>query len=172
MADLLVKLYQLPDASARLAALSARGISVRAAAPTEGDLVARWVTKHFNESWGRAAGIAALRHPSTCYLAIEQHEGHTATHPYDLPPETLVGFACYDSDVLGMFGPIGVHPDRQDRGIGTALLHRTLRGMAEEGYAYAIIGWAGPVDWYAREVGATLIEGSEPGPFRGSLRVE
>ncbi len=34
---------------------------------------------------------------------------------------------------------------------------------------FAVIGWAGPVDWYAKRVGATLIPNSEPGPFRGRL---
>lgn len=170
MPDLLVKLYELADDPARLTALAARGITVRAAAPTEGRVVARWVAQHFDESWGRAAELAALRHPSTCFVAAERDRQHVPRHAYDLPAERIVGFACYDSDVRGMFGPIGVQPDRQAQGIGTALLRRALRAMADEGYAYAIIGWAGPVEWYAREVGATVIPNSEPGPFRGPNR--
>ena len=69
-----------------------------------------------------------------------------------------------------MFGPIGVREDRQDNRIGTALLLTCLHRMAADGYGYAVTGWAGPVEWYARTVGATIIEGSEPGVFRGSLR--
>lgn len=42
--------------------------------------------------------------------------------------------------------------------------------MWVESYAYAIIGWAGPVESYQRTVGAVLIADSEPGPFRGELR--
>jgi hypothetical protein len=41
--------------------------------------------------------------------------------------------------------------------------------MRAETYAYAIIGWAGPVEWYARTVGATVIPDSEPGIFHGGL---
>jgi hypothetical protein len=41
--------------------------------------------------------------------------------------------------------------------------------MKAEGYAYAVIGWAGPQEFYARLVGATVIEGSEPGIYRGPL---
>lgn len=121
---------------------------------------------------GRAAAVAALRHPSTCYIATERDATRTAKDAYDLPRENLIGFACYDADIRGMFGPVGVRQDRQNCGIGTALLLRTLRAMAEERYAYAVIGWAGPLQWYAREVGAIVIDGSEPGPFRGALGIE
>jgi hypothetical protein len=41
--------------------------------------------------------------------------------------------------------------------------------MWNDNYAYAIIGWAGPVEWYRKVVGATIIPDSEPGPFRGKL---
>ncbi len=39
-----------------------------------------------------------------------------------------------------------------------------------KGYAYAVIGWAGPTEFYEKTVGATIIEGSEPGIFRGPLK--
>jgi hypothetical protein len=41
--------------------------------------------------------------------------------------------------------------------------------MRDEGYAYAQIGWAGPTKFYEKIVGATIIEGSEPGGYRGKL---
>jgi hypothetical protein len=37
------------------------------------------------------------------------------------------------------------------------------------GYAYAIIGGAGPVDFYQKTVGAIEIEGSVPGIYRDRL---
>ena len=70
----------------------------------------------------------------------------------------------------GVFGPVGVREDRRGGGIGTALLLTCLHAMAGQRYAYAVIGWAGPAEWYARTVGATIIEGSEPGVFRGPLK--
>ena len=172
MSDLLVKLYDLVDDPAALARLAGRGIVLRPATATEGADVARWVATHFSDGWGRAAEVAALRQPSGCLVAVERDLGHASAHGYDLAAESLLGFACYDADVRGMFGPIGVRPDRQGAGVGTALLRRTLRAMADAGYAYAVIGWAGPVAWYAREVGAVVIPGSEPGPYRGALRAE
>lgn len=42
--------------------------------------------------------------------------------------------------------------------------------MREQGYAYAIIGGVGPVEFYAKTVGAVVIEGSDPGIYRGMIR--
>ena len=69
-------------------------------------------------------------------------------NPYDLPPEQLAGFSCYDSSNKGMFGPMGVAPEFEGKGIGKALLLTALHAMWAENYAYAVIGWAGPVDWF------------------------
>lgn len=41
--------------------------------------------------------------------------------------------------------------------------------MRSQGYGYAIIGGVGPADFYAETVGATPIEGSDPGIYRGML---
>ena len=69
-----------------------------------------------------------------------------------------------------MFGPAGVREDYRGRAIGKALLLTTLHAMAAQRYAYAVIGWAGPVEFYMKTVGAILIEGSEPSIFRGLLQ--
>jgi GNAT superfamily N-acetyltransferase len=169
MADMLVRLYALPDIAPHVAALRQAGIHIRAARSTEQQALAAWVRQHFDASWAPAAAVAAARQPSSCYLAVEVDPRHAPQHPYDLAPQRLLGFACYDSDVRGMFGPTGVREDRRGHGIGTALLLTTLHAMRAETYAYAVIGWAGPVDWYARTVGATVIPDSEPGPFQGGL---
>jgi predicted N-acetyltransferase YhbS len=81
-----------------------------------------------------------------------------------------LGFACFDTDIKGMFGPIGVREDYRRRRIGKALLLTSMHAMAAETYAYAIIGWVGPVQFYSETVGATVIEGSEPGIFHGVLK--
>ena len=41
--------------------------------------------------------------------------------------------------------------------------------MREQGFGYAIIGGVGPAEYYAKTVRAMLIEGSEPGVYRGLL---
>ncbi len=55
----------------------------------------------------------------------------------------------------GFFGPTGVDESARGKGIGHALLLKTLLDMRDQGYGYAIIGGAGPVDFYQRSVGAT-----------------
>ena len=40
-----------------------------------------------------------------------------------------------------------------------------MEALRDEGYGYAIIGSAGPVDFYNKCVGATVIEGSVPGIY-------
>ncbi len=55
------------------------------------------------------------------------------------------------------------------RGVGAALTLAVLAAMREDGYAYAIIGGAGPADFYARVAGAIEIPGSTPGVYDLSL---
>lgn len=171
MPDMLVKLYTLPTIEPLTTRLQTEGIAVRQAEPSEKYVVAGWVRTHFSESWAVGCEVALTQQPTSCYIATIATPPHgLRSNSYDLPPETLVGFACYDVASKGMFGAEGVHPNYRGRGIGTALLVTCLRAMAAQRYAYAIIGWAGPVDFYAKTVGATVIEGSEPGIFRGPLR--
>ncbi len=81
----------------------------------------------------------------------------------------LIGFACADATAKGFFGPTGVAEAERGKGTGEALLMATLRGMREAGYAYAIIGGAGPVDFYRKRLDAIEIPGSVPGIYRGML---
>lgn len=94
-------------------------------------------------------------HPVSCYVAVEN--------------KRLVGFACYDATCKNFFGPMGVNESMRGKGIGKALLLQCLHEMASQGYAYAIIGGAGPVDFYVRTVQAVEIAGSTPGIYRGLL---
>ena len=171
MADMLVKLYTLPDSVALQAQLAAEQITIRRAVPQESPVLSAWVRRYFDESWAIGCEFALTQRPVTCFLAVMHEQLYPQPHhPYDLPAEQVLGFACYDVASKGMFGATGVHPAYRGRGIGTALLVTTLHAMAEAGYQYAIIGWAGSPSWYARTVGAQLIPDSEPGGFRGPLR--
>ncbi|MDT8286229.1 MAG: GNAT family N-acetyltransferase, partial [Elusimicrobiales bacterium] len=80
------------------------------------------------------------------------------------------GFACYDSTLKGFFGPIGVDPGSHKKGLGKALLLRALEAMRDAGYGYAVIGWAGPADFFKKNAGAVAIEGSEPGVYRNLVK--
>lgn len=170
MADMLVKLYTLPDVAPPLSRLRGKGIEIRLAAPAEKRVIAEWVRRHFSDGWAAECEAAIEQRPVCCYIAVEKSQAHPATDdPYSLPPEKLVGFACFDATTKGMFGPTGVQEEYRGRDIGKALLLASLHEMANRGYAYAVIGWAGPTEFYAKAVGATIIEGSEPGIYRGKL---
>ena len=169
MSDMLVKLYDLPEMAPWTEKMRAQNIRVRLAEPPEFPLVIAWVREHFSERWALEVEAALRTEPVTCYLATEVLPATAGETPYEQPHELMVGFAAYDVVARNLFGPTGVREDYRGRGIGTALLLACLHAMKGQRYAYAVIGWAGPTTFYAKTVGATLIEGSEPGVFRGRL---
>jgi hypothetical protein len=171
MPDMLVRLYALPAAPPPPAAGAGLAVEIRTAHPTERALVSEWVGSEFGPRWARECAACFDHRPVTCQVAVELPAGARPASGYELQPERLVGFACHDVVARGMFGPTGVAASRRGRGIGSALLFASLRAMLEQGYAYAVIARVGPADFYRRTVGATVIEGSEPGVYRGKLEV-
>ena len=170
MADMLVKLYNLPPAVPALAQLAQIGVEVRRACATEKRVIADWVRHHFNDGLAGHCEAGLEQRPVTCFIAVKKDQTKSpGADPYDLPSEVICGFACYDAAYRGMFGPVGVREDLRRAGIGKALLLACLHSMAAERYAYAVIGWAGTTDFYANAVDATIIAGSEPGIYRGPL---
>lgn len=158
MPDMLVKLYALPEPNAEFARLRVDGVDVRRALAPEKFLVVGWVREQFNQYWAGECEVAFAHTPVGCFVAIHDHR--------------LLGFACYDATLKGFFGPTAVAPDARGRGIGKALLLASLQAMHAAGYGYAIIGAVGPAEFYAKAVGATLIDGSAPGIYAGMLRAE
>ena len=144
MADMLVKLFALQPDPAPAQRLQAEGIRVRRALPPDRDRVIGFVQENFPEF---AAEVAcAFSHlPARCYIATEG--------------KTLVGFACYEVTAPDFFGPTAVLASHRRRGIGRALLLRSLLSMKELGYAYAIIGWPAQdaLQFYKQAVGAVQI---------------
>lgn len=150
MPDMLVKLYDLPPLHA------IDGVTVRRARPYEITRVAEFVTAHFAQSWADEISVGFANKPTSVWIAIDAGE--------------VIGFAAAECTCRGFFGPTGVAPGERGRGVGRALLLAALHGLREIGYAYAIIGGVGPADFYARAVGATLIEGSTPGIYGDALK--
>lgn len=63
-----------------------------------------------------------------------------------------------------LLGPIAIHPQRQNRGIGMALMRTTLSKAAEQGHALVIL--VGDAPYYSR-VGFMTVPGGQlllPGP--------
>jgi ribosomal protein S18 acetylase RimI-like enzyme len=151
MADLLVKLYSLPPSGGLVEKLRASGVEIKRAIGPEKQAIADWAEKKFSRAWASECEVALSAQPATCFIAVKEKQ--------------IVGFACYDSTSKGFFGPIGVDEGARAAGLGKALLLRTLEAMREAGYGYAVVGWAGPVDFFKKAAGAVVIEGSEPGVY-------
>ncbi|WP_309446338.1 hypothetical protein [Peribacillus butanolivorans] len=71
----------------------------------------------------------------------------------------MVGFAGFDiyKNKKGYFGPMGVSVSNRISGIGYSLLHNCLKDMSNVGYEYAIIGAAGPIEFYEKACNAVVI---------------
>ncbi len=156
MADMLVKLYDLPPVERPVARLAERGIVIRRAMPYEKRIVVAWVRESFGDGWADECEAAFGNHPVSCFIATEAGR--------------VTGFACHDSTCRNFFGPIGVAEKVRGAGVGSALLRSCLHAMASQGYAYAIIGGVGPAAFFAESVGAVPIEGSTPGIYRDRLK--
>lgn len=141
--DMEVDLRQVDlDTAATVARLAAEGIVVQRASDSDISATAAFVLQTFSRGW-----------------QIEVEEARR----FSLPPlnvaiyrEQVVGFAAYDVTGYGRFGPTGTRPDLRQRGIGGALLKMCLQQMYERGDSMAEIAWAGPVAFYAKEVGARI----------------
>jgi len=151
MPDMLVKLYELPDLHETLCRTKGIGVETRRANPWEKSILSKWVDSNFSSAWALECETAFAAKPASCYIAVEK--------------DTLIGFACFDCTRRNFFGPTGVAEAARGKGVGLSLLLACLHAMRDDGYAYAIIGGVGPAEYYAKTVGATLIEGSSPGVY-------
>jgi predicted N-acetyltransferase YhbS len=145
---LLVNLLKLPSFE--------QDLRVRRAQPFELTLVRRFVETNFSLSWADEISVGFAHQPVSVFVATIERE--------------LVGFAAYECTRRGFFGPTGVIPAAQGKGIGKALLLASLIALREMGYVYAIIAAAGPVDFYRNTVGAIAIPDSEPGIYTDLLK--
>lgn len=156
MTDMLVKLYDLAPLHPFLERQREQGIKIRRAIVPEKHLITAWVKDHFSEYWHSETEVAFSRQPVSCFIATAEKQ--------------LIGFACYDTTALGFFGPTGVGEVARGKGTGGALLMTCLHDMHNKGYGYGIIGGVGPVGFYEKICGATVIPDSTPSVYGGMLR--
>lgn len=151
---MLIKLYDLPKNCKELDELSKK-ISFRRPLAAEKSIVNNWVKKRFGDGWESEVDVSFSRKPITTFIAIEDNQ--------------ILGFATYDAAYLNFLGPMGVEKSKRKKGLGKALLFLALSSMKEMGYAYAIIGGLGPAKFYEKTYNAKIIEGSDPGIYKGIL---
>jgi ribosomal protein S18 acetylase RimI-like enzyme len=141
--DMLVPLLALPPAESLRKRLRDEGILVRRAKVWEAGLLREFIAGGFLPSWAEEAAVAFANKPVSAFLAFEGI--------------SVIGFAAYECTYRGVFGPIGVDEAYRRRGIATALLLECLASMREMGYIYAIIGQAGPREFFEKACGAMAV---------------
>ena len=156
MPDMLVNLLKLAPLEPLLAELRAAGVILRRAQPHEITRVRDFVVRNFQAGWADEISVGYSNKPVSVFIAIR-----------DKQP---IGFAAYECTRRGFFGPMGVMESERGLKVGHALLLASLWGLREMGYAYGIIGGAGPTEFYERTVGATLIPDSTPGIYAHPLK--
>ena len=157
--DMLVKLYEVAEKPELCRKLEGKEISVTRALPADKGRVVQFVQNNFGDVWAHECSYAFTAHPVSCFIAVRQKKA--------------IGFACYNTAARDFFGPIGVYEKYRRMGIGEALLRAGLTALKSDGYAYAVIGPAeDSTAFYAKTVGATLIENSYPGVYRSLISAD
>lgn len=160
MADMLVKLFHLSPPAELENTLRKEGIRIKRALPPDKNKIEEFSKTCADEDYSAEVSVALTRTPTTCYIATKDKE--------------LVGFACFESTAKNFFGPMAVRKDCRGKGIGKALLLRSLISMREMGYAYAIIGWPTKtaVPFYEKTVNAVWIEETLHGLYRQMIQFD
>jgi GNAT superfamily N-acetyltransferase len=152
MPDMLVNLLKLPS----LGRLNDESINLRRAQPFEITPVREFIKENFSVAWADEISVGFANKPVSVVIATRAGR--------------IIGFAGYECTRKAFFGPTGVAERERGHGVGTALLIASLWGLRELGYVYAVIGGAGPTDFYERTVAAVTIPDSDPGIYVDLLK--
>lgn len=160
MADMLVKLFTLPESGKIEEELLKDGIWIKKALAPDRSKIIEFSRTCANEDYSDEVCAAFANNPVTCYVATKDKK--------------LVGFACYEATAKNFFGPMAVVSEERKKGIGRALLIKSLESMQEMGYAYAVIGWPTKtaIPFYEKCVGAVLIEDSSSGVYKRMVEID
>lgn len=139
--DLAAEAWSTAEAEA---ALAARGLVVRRAAPEDHAPMMALLEAHW-PAWKPEIGRAFANVPVSLHVGLRAEA-----------PARILGFAAYDANNVGTawFGPMGTDPDERGLGLGGVLCRRCLRDLAAQGHVRATIPWVAPVGFYAHYAGA------------------
>ncbi len=136
MPDMLCSLVQLPDVDPLLEKLRKEGITIRRPHPWEKSKLRDFILAHFQAGWAEESEVAFHHQPVSAFIALKDDQ--------------IIGFSAYECTRKNFFGPTGVDESARGLGVGKALFIAALMGLQDLGYAYCIIGGAGPVDFYLK----------------------
>ena len=156
MPDLLVNLLKLPMLQSVVESVGTSDITIRRAQPFEITPVRQFIEQNFSVAWADEVSVGFVNKPVTVHIATRHSR--------------VIGFAGYECTRRAFFGPTGVAESERGHGVGKALLIAALWGLRELGYVYAIIGHAGPIEFYQEAVGAVVIPDSDPGIYDDLLK--
>jgi len=120
-------------------------LTFRKAKQSDATLIKKFVEKEFGKGWIDSIENGFLQEDVPIYIALAGQE--------------IIGFACFDvvRRKKGLFGPMCTSSSSRIQGIGYTLLHYCLYEMKEIGYEYAVIGEAGPLEFYEKACNAVII---------------
>lgn len=149
MSDMIVNLYPLPRDPDLEPDLAEQGVVIRHALAPDRSKVIAFTEECGHPGFADEVRAAFANMPVSCYIAVK--EGR------------IIGFACYEATARGFFGPTAVLASERRKGVGKALLLRSLAAQRSLGYAYSVIGWPAEnaVHFYQNACGAVML------PFEG-----
>lgn len=150
--DMIVKLYNLED-SYDFPKLKENNINIIRPLSPDNEAVLNFIKTNFSASWASETAVALNQPFATCFIAVKDKK--------------IIGFAAFEATGKAFFGPTGVDPTYRGLGVGTALLLKSLLGLRDLGYTYAIIGGVDSArEFYKKTVGAEDIPDSFPAIYQ------
>ncbi|MDQ0158922.1 GNAT family N-acetyltransferase [Alkalibacillus salilacus] len=133
-----LKDYSFPD-------ILISNITFRKVEKYDAKALKNFVEKEFGNGWLDSIESGLLNKNVPIFIALDDEE--------------IVGFACFDvvRNKKRLFGPMGTSFSKRGQGIGYTLLHLCLNEMDGIGYEYAVIGEAGPIEYYEKACNAVVI---------------
>jgi mycothiol synthase len=116
--------------------LTAGGIEVRRARPSDDSLLDVFFAEHFGQDWRFEAGLGMDNDPPGLHLALKDGR--------------VIAFSAHSSQnrEWGFFGPMGTAPEARGLGVGRVLLWHCLNDLRDAGHRTAVVPWVGPIAFY------------------------
>ena len=112
MADMLVKLYNIPHSHDIEESLLKSGVRIKKALAPDRRRIIAFARTCAKDDYSDEVQAAFSNNPVTCYIATREKE--------------LIGFACYEATARNFFGPMAVLESERKKGVGRALLLKAL----------------------------------------------
>jgi GNAT superfamily N-acetyltransferase len=141
-------------ADAELGRRALPGVGIRRLPVEEWPAFYAWMERTWEDPWGDEVRATLDRTPVACFVAerVVERDGERGGQREG----EYLGFAAYDTNRRGWFGPMGSSPAARGSGLGGELLRSCLRDYVDQGRAECEIGWVGPAGFYTKTVGAAL----------------